>query len=144
MPKAEQALPQPTPLADGLAVLQEVADNLRAYIDQRAAELAAPQIAEAGARAGREVAEARDRQQRAEDLAAELRRQLKYVGRRASRRDETVRRVEALAELTARPAGYDQAVLDCQATVGCTWEEAHWLTAMGLVKDALKGPAQPG
>lgn len=62
-------------------LLHDSIANLRAYIEQRAGELAAPHIAAAGVAAGEEVAAARRAQERAEDLVAELRRQVTLLER---------------------------------------------------------------
>lgn len=66
----------PRAVTSALERLEAVTSNLDAYIGRRAAELAAPlvQVAEEAARA--QVAEARQKQQRAEDLVVELRRHL--------------------------------------------------------------------
>lgn len=138
---------------DLTARLQDMIGDLQGYIDRRAAELAAPHIAEAGVRAGEEVADARAKQQRAEDLVAELRRQLTSLGRQLDRyRQEneqdkaTIRRVRALARLQECPASYDDNVTECQRVVSCSWEEAYWREAMAHVDAALAVPesAPPG
>lgn len=122
---------------DLTARLQDMIGDLQGYIERRAGELAAPLIAEAGVAAGQEVADARAKQRRAEDLVAELRRQLATADRHRERQRATIERVRMLAKLTDRPDTYDQAVLDCQAMVACTWDEAHWRVAMSQVKAAL-------
>jgi hypothetical protein len=73
--RAEEPPPEPRQ-DDLLNRLDGMLANLQQHINQRAAELAAPHIAEIGLAAGKEVADAQAGQQRAEDLAAELRRQL--------------------------------------------------------------------
>ncbi len=127
---------------DLLARLAAMLADLQGYVERRAGGLAAPHIAEAGRLAGEEIAAARREQQRAEDLATELRRQRDTVERHRDRHRAAVQRVEQLTKLKARPDGYDQAVIDCQSTIGCSWDEAHWLTAMAMIKDALKEPSR--
>ncbi|MCK2214267.1 hypothetical protein MF672_010760 [Actinomadura sp. ATCC 31491] len=134
-------------MADELATLQDMIANLQAYIDQRAGELAAPHIAEAGRLAGEEVAAARAAQQRAEDLVAELRRQFTALERQLDRyRQEneqdkaTIGRVRALTRLGECPAEYDDNVTECQRVVSCSWEEAYWREAMAHVNAALAVP----
>ena len=73
--RAEEPPPEPRQ-DDLLNRLDGMLANLQQHINQRAAELAALHIAEIGLAAGKEVADAQAGQQRAEDLVAELRRQL--------------------------------------------------------------------
>ncbi|MFB4285678.1 hypothetical protein ACBJ59_61200 [Nonomuraea sp. MTCD27] len=127
--------------------------DLDGFVERRAAEVAAPHIAETGVAAGLEVQAARDAQQRAEDLTAELRRQLTSLERQIDRyRQEneqdkaTIRRVRALTRLPECPAAYDDNVTECQSVVACSWEEAYWREAMAHVDAALAVPesAPPG
>ncbi|GAA4933929.1 glutamyl-tRNA reductase [Nonomuraea thailandensis] len=74
-----------------LGTLSDVIANLDDYIERRAAERAASRIAEGGAAAAERVQSARGMQQRAEDLATELRRQLNARDRQV---DDLRRRVE--------------------------------------------------
>lgn len=68
-----------------LAQLDHMLANLQQHIDERAAELARPIIAEAHAAASDDVKSAQDKQQRAEDLVTELRRQLATLERHNQR-----------------------------------------------------------
>ncbi|NJP93933.1 hypothetical protein HCN51_31615 [Nonomuraea sp. FMUSA5-5] len=127
--------------------------SLQEHIDRRAAEIAGPRIAKAARLADEKIADARREQERAEDLVAELRRQITSLERQLDRyRQEnaqdkaTIRRVRALTRLGECPASYDDNVTECQRVVACSWEEAYWREAMAHVDAALAVPesAPPG
>lgn len=77
------------------SALREMIANLQAHIDQRAAELAAPLIAQAQEAAAIEVKGAQGMQQRAEDLITELRRHLTSLERQGLRYHERAEQAEA-------------------------------------------------
>ncbi|MEU6781473.1 hypothetical protein ABZ912_19895 [Nonomuraea angiospora] len=84
-----------------LTTLRDMIANLQAHIDHRAAEIAAPRIAQAHADAFDEVKSAQGMQRRAEDLNVELRRQLRVLQRQRTEYRERAEDAEA-ALATAR------------------------------------------
>ncbi|MFE3452421.1 hypothetical protein ACFXJ8_26205 [Nonomuraea sp. NPDC059194] len=84
--------------AEQVTRLDRMLANLQAHIDQRAAELAEPIIAAAREAATVEIKGAQGMQQRAEDLAVELRRQLDILERQNTRSRERAEAAEAAAE----------------------------------------------
>jgi DNA segregation ATPase FtsK/SpoIIIE-like protein len=79
---------------DVTARLLEITANLNAYIEARAAEIAAPRIAAAEEQAKREVADLKAQHaseiQRLEDLVGELRRQIQPLARHVEQCPETM------------------------------------------------------
>lgn len=63
-------------LADVLAALRHIVGDLDGYLERRAAEMAAPRIAEAEADAQRRIGEKGQELERERDLTAEMRRQI--------------------------------------------------------------------
>jgi hypothetical protein len=107
---ADEPQPEPSPASgylvgarvhgqpDLVAKLDGMLANLQQHIDQRAADLAAPHIAEIGLAAGKEVADAQAGQRRAEDLVAELRRHISALERRRDEQRQRAERAEAAVE----------------------------------------------
>lgn len=75
--------------------LRDMIANLQAYIDRRAAEIAAPHIAEARDAAHAQVVTAKREQQRVEDLITEMRRQFDGLERYNKRYRERAELAEA-------------------------------------------------
>lgn len=92
----------PPPAVQDAPDLADMIANLEGYIERRAAELAAPQIAKAREAALVGVEGARGLQQRAEDLAVELRRQLRAVTRRADEHSARAKAAEAAVDRVRR------------------------------------------
>ncbi|MET8985872.1 hypothetical protein ABZW49_10525 [Nonomuraea wenchangensis] len=116
--------------------------NLQSHIDERAQELAQPLIYDAREAAATEVKRAQDKQQRAEDLVTELRRQIRVRDRqrdeqrqRADSAESTVARVWDLArvyEVNAATAD------DAGDTAARNWCELF----AGELRDALEPPQE--
>lgn len=78
--------------------LDNMLANLDAHIEARAQQLAQPLIAKAHADAFDEVKAAQDAQQRAEDLVAELRRQIRALDRQRDGHQQRADKAEAVVE----------------------------------------------
>ncbi|MGW6502940.1 hypothetical protein [Nonomuraea angiospora] len=110
-------------LAADLDTLRDMIGDLQGHIERRAAELAAPHIAEAGVTAGREVADARAKQQRAEDLVTELRRRVTALQRRDEAYRERVDAAEAIIRAQNAATAVELEVAYCAkygVDLGCT------------------------
>lgn len=91
--------------------------NLQQHIDERAHDLARPLIAQAHAEAFDEVKSAQDRQQRAEDLVAELRRQIRVLERQRDELQAAIARVRRLCDLTIAASCRAQAIDQARDTL---------------------------
>lgn len=124
---------------DLLNRLSNMTADLQGYIERRAGEVAAPHIAEAGRLAGEEVAAARRQQERAEDLVAEMRRQLSALERhqreyreRATTAEKAI--VRGLAALASPPSPD----LDAHEHTIATWKRGYHACAEHVIR-ALNG-----
>ena len=125
MQQAPMTQGQLDPLGPLVIRLERTIANLDAYIEQRAREIANPRIAATEQDAAEQVANAeqeRDqRQQRSEDLVAELRRQLRALERQLTDHRQRVENVRAhlnrnLAGLVGK-SGYEVGYRSCASEV---------------------------